>query len=253
LQWLDLSPPPAEPYRSSIRMKSTSVVPLVVAVLLMMAFVSVNRRGFRDQYVRPWVNSAAAPTQTYYPHRRIRNWPITCDVSWIPSPSNQFQSQTCVVRLATPFGFSSRWVVEKTAVTFVHGSALAINLLTGVIIVVGVFLGLRALCEKRQWTIRFSIRSGLLVTAIVAVGFALRDDVALLTGAFAFWDDLYEIGRSVTLVALSLGFVVSVLWIIVRLACKRSVVSRSIATNHVVHTEDSKARLGSGCSTPRAR
>jgi hypothetical protein len=126
------------------------------------------------------------------------------------------QTQTCVVRLTAPLGFTRRWAVVKTWVAFLHGIALTLNLVAGAMVVVGVFLGLRAWCEMHPWKIRFSIRFVLLTTSIIAVGFALRDDVALVTDAFAFWDDLYEIRRFTTLLALDVGFGRVILWVIVR-------------------------------------
>ena len=193
-------------------MKPTLFIPLALTFILGTVLLSVNLRGVHDQYHRPWTNATKSSFHSYRSYRWIRGWPVTCKVQFSAIPSKTFRNQVCSVRLTTPLGFSGHWFVDNTVATFVHGAALVVNSLCGVVISTCAFVALRAICEERQWTIRFSIRSVLLITATVAIGFAIRGDVALATEAFRFWDDLYEIQRSIALLALNLGFLVSILW-----------------------------------------
>lgn len=176
--------------------------------------------------------------ESYHSYRWIRGWPLACNIQFGATPGAPLLQQLCKVRLAAPLGSSGDWVVDKNLATWVHGAVLAINLLVGLVITACVFVALRALCEKRQWTIRFSVRFALLVPAIAAISFAVRTDIALVTDAFAFWDDLYEFKRLIALLALNLGFVVSIVWLFFRLV-RRYNVSKPNTTNHGLHAEAS--------------
>ena len=160
-------PPPADRHRSSNSMKRTTVVPLIAAMVLLAVVVSVNLHGLRNCLTSP---NPANVLLSFDPW--IHGWPF------------EYSMGVGDVYLRVRFGNLHRWVVPQSTADVIPICVLGLNLFVGTSIAVAVFFMLRTLIEKLKWKMRFTIRSALVMTTVIAAGFAVRNDMALFVEVY---------------------------------------------------------------------
>ena len=174
---------PGDPGRSSMKMKQSIGYPIVVALIVIVAFSNANAYVWRLQIHRPWQNFSSVSADTLWQDHSMRGWPISVDLSseFIADGS---RSVVHNARFSAPLELATIWARDASDITRLNGVALAINLVVCILVVMGCFFAASAICRKTELTLRFSLRSLLVVTAICSVVFAIHEDILVIQSLF---------------------------------------------------------------------
>ena len=194
--------------RSPMKTKISTVAPLLIAIGIFFLMVYSNARGIRHN-INLLNRAVGAPIP---PDKWTRGWPI----EYVQSSRVALRNER-IVLIRGRFGTTQRWIVSPSTEDAIPTIVLALNVVLGTTFAFAAFLLLRRLFRRFQWDMQLSIRSLLLLTAMIAAAFALRQDIAIAIRLFERWDGVPDVGRILTPFSVFAACVTVFVWLTMRL------------------------------------